>query len=443
MIPMPTQLSGAVWLASKHRALLASECRCGKTGTAILAADMILARRIKVVTTASGRAVWRRAFADWSVMARSVRVVDVDRQSEADVDILSWESLPNISHTGDPDLIILDESHRAKNPERQRTIAAYGKMYDNGEQMLTGAALVKPGIRAWHLTATPAPHSLDDLWPMLRASTPEILSADTNKGWPDVTRYDDFRSRYCVMRMKKISNWTKIPVVVGGRNEPELRERMQGFVLRHTQKDIGIRPITYETFPFTVSASDRRKCDTSDKQQMILDAAEQGRTKELEIALAELRQITGSIKAPLVVKAAKDELEGGLPKLVILFWHRAIGAQLLDSLTDFRPVLVDGATSIADRENAENHFRGDAYCRVFLGQIQACAEAIDLSSSSELWFAEQCFTPAIMQQASQRISNVNQTKNTIVKVCTIENTIDDAIAASLMRLWSSIRQVVS
>ena len=42
-----------------------------------------------------------------------------------------------------------------------------------------------------------------------------------------------------------------------------------------------------------------------------------------------------------------------------------------------------------------------------------------------------------------RISNVNQTKNTFIKVCMIEGSIDEAIQASLLRLWTSIKEVVA
>jgi hypothetical protein len=442
MIPMPTQLSGAAWLASKHRAMLADEPRVGKTGAAILAADYILARKIIVVTTSSGRSVWRRAFAEWSTIERSVRVFGADKATDADVTILSWDAVLKGGFALPRDLVILDEAHKAKNPETKRAQSTYGKMYSMGEQMLTGGALVRPEDRVWLLTGTPLPHDPGDLWPHLRACLPERLLADEKRGWPNVTRYDDFRSRYCVIRMKKISNWTKIPVVVGGRNLDELRKRIDGFVLRRTQKDIGIRPPSYDLLPLIVSPAQRKQADGDVDKRKILEAAEAGRTKELEYELGELRRITGIIKAHAVVAVVIDEFEGGLDKIVLMRWHSEIGQILREGLAKFGVVSVDGSTSAKDREAAERAFRDDPNIRVFDGQIKAAGEAIDLSAAAVLWFVETSFSPSDMGQAALRITNVNQTRTPFVRVCTLEGTIDEALQASLMRLWAVIKEVI-
>ena len=121
MNPFPHQIESAIFLASKSRALLASEPRTGKTGSAIMAADSIGARTMLVVTTASGRAVWRRAFADWQTIPRSVCVLGVDKNEDAQVLIVSWNGLLQSRLIAKIlervfDKIILDESHKAGNP---------------------------------------------------------------------------------------------------------------------------------------------------------------------------------------------------------------------------------------------------------------------------------------------------------------------------------------
>jgi hypothetical protein len=42
-----------------------------------------------------------------------------------------------------------------------------------------------------------------------------------------------------------------------------------------------------------------------------------------------------------------------------------------------------------------------------------------------------------------RITNIGQKRNCFVKVCCIEGSIDEALQATLMRLWASIRKVVN
>lgn len=442
MIPMPTQLSGARFLAERHRALLADSPRVGKTGAAIIAADDVLARRIDVVTTASGRAVWRRGFHTWSRLGRSVGVVGVDPDArDADVRIVSWGGVVNFAHGKRADLVILDEDHKAKNPETKCAQAVYGKLYDGGREMLNARVLARPEVRCWHLTGTPLPHDPGDMWPRMRASCPERLKRDEARGWPDVTRYDDFRSRYCIIRSKKISAFRTIPVVIGGRNHEELEARIGDFILRRTQRDIGILPPRFDLMPLIVPEARKRECFGDVNQRLILEAAAAGDTKTLDMHLGPLRRQTGVIKAKAVVEAVKDEMDGGLDKIVLMYWHREVGDLLEEQLRGYGVVRLDGATTPRDRAVAEEKFTLSKN-RIFIGQIQAAGEAIDLSPAATLWFVETSFTPAHMAQASLRVTNVGQNRAPVVQVCSLEGSIDEALQAGLMRLWSSIERIV-
>ena len=434
MIPRQHQIDSAMFLASKPRALLASEPRTGKSGAAILCADALGLRTILVVTTASGRAVWRSAFAAWQTFTRTVAVLGVDKTDTADVLIVSWNGLLSAPVIGKIlarrfDFIIFDESHKAGNPETKTTQAAYEHVAKRGDRI------------AW-LSGSPAPHDPGQLWPMLQVGAPELLKADPEKGWPDVSSYDDFRARYCVIVMKKISAWRRIPVVLKGKNEAELHQRIKSFFIRYTQKDVGIQPPSYETMPLIVSQAQRKHIDSSPDALAVLAAIEAGKTKDLEMELGALMRLTGEIKAHAVVEAVKDEFAGGLDKIVLMRWNTEVGRILREGLADFGVVSVDGSTSLKEREEAERAFREDPKVRVFDGQIQAAGEAIDLSASAVLWFVQTCFTPALLGQAAQRISNINQTRSTFVRVCCIEGSIDEAIQAHGMRLWDSIRQVI-
>ena len=276
----------------------------------------------------------------------------------------------------------------------------------------------------------------------MRSSCPERLLADDQRDWPDVTRFEDFRSRYCIVRMKQISRFNKIAVVIGGRNESELRDRVGDFMLRRTQKDIGIRPSVYELFPLVVSNAVRKQVDGDLDKTAILKAAELGATKELEMELGPLRRLTGNIKAQAVVEAVREEFNNGLNKIVLMYWHKEVGDVLEAGLEQFEPLRIDGATLTKDREKYELAFRGNTNNRVMLGQIQAAGEAVDFSSANELWFVETSFSPKDQAQAAMRITNVNQTRNTFVRVCCIEGSIDEALQASLLRLWTAINGVL-
>ena len=123
-----------------------------------------------------------------------------------------------------------------------------------------------------------------------------------------------------------------------------------------------------------------------------------------------IRRITGEIKARAVVDAVKEEFDGGLDKIVLAYWHKDVGAILKEGLSTYGVVGIDGSTSADKREQATANFSKPDGPRVFLAQIEAAGEAIDLSAAAVLWFVETVFSPKSMQQMSLRITNHTQAR---------------------------------
>lgn len=449
LTPFPTQSTGALWLANRQNALLADEPRVGKTGTAIMAADYNLEETILTVTTASGRPVWKRAYQNWSAFPRPLQVVGgagFKLNAKVPGVIVSWPMLSNPNVRAELlkrqwNRVLLDEAHAAKNFETKRTQAAYGLLGEGGASLAAGGAVTGRADGTWALTGTPLPHDPSDIYPMMRALCWERLAANPAKGWPSVIKAEDFRDRYCKWRPKKLNNWKAIIVIMGGKNEDELRERLAGFMLLRTQKDVGIRPPIYETMPLAVSPRMLADVEGNVDATTVLEAARNGDTKSLELHLGPIRRLTGEIKARAVVEAAKDELDNGLDKIVLAYWHKDVGQILKDGLAEYGVVGIDGSTPPALRGEMEQQFL-HGKPRVFLGQIEAAGEAIDLSSAATLWFVETIFSPKSMKQMSLRITNHTQTRQAIVRVCVLEGSIDEALQEILLRLWSTIREVL-
>jgi SNF2 family DNA or RNA helicase len=156
-----------------------------------------------------------------------------------------------------------------------------------------------------------------------------------------------------------------------------------------------------------------------------------------------LRRLTGEIKAHAVVAAVKEEFECGLDKIVLAYWHKDVGQVLKDGLSTYGVVGIDGSSGQTQRGEAEQRFLHDPSIRVFLGQIKAAGEAIDLSSSANLWFVETSFTPSDMAQMSKRVTNLLATRQAFVRVAVLEGSIDEALQEILLRKWTAIREVIS
>lgn len=452
MKPYAHQIEGALFLAFNPRGMLADEPRVGKTGASIIAADLAKANTVLVITTASGRAVWQRAFDTWSDRERSVQIIDSKRplKSTTQVAIAGWAGLTNPTLrlsliNRQWDCVIVDEAHYAKNFEAKRTQALFGELIEGGRGLASEFAIVHKQANIWLLTGTPMPNSPADLYPYLRALHPDVLAA--NGDMPDVLRQEDFLERYTIRRPKKISNWNTISVVASGRNEEELNRRFTPLRLLRTQQDVGITEPIYETFPFI--ATDALLKDINSLIDADIAAKLKNRknvTEEdlarVDLAMPRLRQLTGVPKARAIVDAVKEEIECGLKKIVIAYWHTEVGNILQRGLAGFGLVKIDGSTPSALRGEYEQSFLHNPKIKVCLAQIQAAGEAIDLSSSSELLFAEVSFSPKDMKQMSLRVTNFTQAGQPRVRVATLAGSLDDALQAVLMRKWSSINEVL-
>lgn len=450
MKPFPSQIDGAKFLAPRRFAILADAPRVGKTGASIIGGDLALARTVLVVTTASGRGVWRKGFADWSASDRQVQILTPkDRLApETDIAIVGWPSASDGALRGQLlarswDLVILDETHYAKNFEAKRTQAVFG-LFDDA--LNTRAALAARGDRVWCLTGTPMPNSPYDLFPMLAFGAPERLEADDERDWPDVSTPERFKRRYCKIRPKKIGHGPYaryIDVIVDGQNTEELRARIDGLFLRRTQQDVGIRPPVYETFPLIVSERDRKAVEQDAAAKEVLAAIDRASTKDLDMHLGPLRRLTGAMKARAVAAAVKEEFENGLDRIVLAYWHKDVAEILIEKLAPFGVVQIDGSTPPTMRDKNVAAFQAPDGPRVFLGQIQAASEAIDLSAASELIFVEMSFVPKDGSQMALRITNHTQHRQARVRVAAIAGSIDDATQASLLRKVRTINEVIA
>lgn len=449
MTPKPHQLDGARFLAERRYALLADLPRVGKTGSAIMAADYIAAQSILVITTASGRGVWKAGFASWSCFDRKVQVVTsgVKLAADTDVAIVGWGGLVTaalmaqlLSHEWD--VLIVDEAHAAKNFEAKRTQALYGRYGDGG--LNVSRSVFEKARRCWLLTGTPLPNSPADAYPMMLAMFSDRL---TNEHGPtNVLERDAFVERYEKRRPMKIGHgWVArtIMVFVEGRNLDELNARMAGCFLQRTQSDVGILTPEYETMPLISPKTLPPELRDMKHADEILAAANSGDGKRLEIHMGPLRRITGMLKAELVADAVKEELDGALDKIVLAYWHTDVGAMLQAALAKYGVTGIDGSTPAKARTANEQKFLKDPKCRVFLAQIAAAGEAIDLSSAANLIFVETTFVPKEMAQMAMRICNHGQARQPLVRVATLQGTVDDALQSVLLRKWTAIRAVLN
>jgi len=265
------QLKGAQFLYERRSALLADDMGLGKTIQAIVAADMIKAKRILVVCPASVKINWEREFKKWQYINRKTHIIGKTREflPVTDIYIVNYHivshsnifnQLKNIKF----DLLICDEAHYLKGIKSQRTKAILGTK-----------GIVHNCEYKWMLTGTPLLNRPIELYPMLK-----VLASERMKPYD---KYISYCYRYCGARYDNFGFNTN-----GASHLEELNKRLKPFMLRRMKYQVlkSLPPRIYQTIVLEQTPETRRAViaegKTSKHQK---EALEQG------VELGELAQV--------------------------------------------------------------------------------------------------------------------------------------------------------
>lgn len=408
----PYQQTGAEWLSTRRRALLGDQMGLGKSVQAVEAASIAGARKMAVVCPAIARVNWRREVDRWALYGMDLKVESYDmlaRYKELRDEWARWR----------PDVLVIDEGHYLKSPDSRRTKSIYGP-YCRGD------GLVRCAGAAWVLSGTLTPNNAAELFPHLRASFPEAL--------PGTGSYADFLNRY--------THWEPTPhgpKVIHNKNLPELRAALQPHLLRRRTEDV--LPDLPRVLLGEVGVENKAALaelraleSTVEVQELIYRLDEGADVPEADPHIAAFRRVCGVAKAKPLADMVADELGSGqYDKIVLFAHHRAVIETLMQVLQPFRPVRVWGGDGEAARQKAIDDFQARPECRVFVGQITACATAITLTAASQCLFVEQSWVPSDNEQAIYRLRRIGQKRQILCRIGYLDKSIDEAINRSLAR----------
>lgn len=466
-IPFPYQELCIDWLADRAVAILAADMGLGKTGIAIRAADKVGARRILVVCPAVAITNWQREFVLWQRFDRSLGGVyrGIDRP-DSDVVVVNYDKLSRGTVADlvdrDWDLVVFDEGHALKSSNAKRVKVAYGNLYTADRSRQGG--IVGRAKRTWVLTATPVPNHAGELWTHLRALVPHLLPLAPS-GRP--LNYNQFIERYCLVAQTPFGM-----KVLGNRKTalPELRGLLNGFMLRLKKADVlpDLPPLRFVTT--VVEAQDidpeLRKLerhpeilDLTATLQAALAAAElaerKGRLSRDEAGdllakldsrpghTATLRRLTGILKlAPALELLGAELADGALDKVIVFAVHREVVERLRLGLDGFGAVMVHGGTPHKSRQDAIDRFQADPGTRVFVGQVQACGTAINLTAADNVVFVESSWVPADNAQAASRAHRIGTTRPVLARFLALAHSVDELVQEALTRKARAISQIL-
>ncbi len=146
------------------------------------------------------------------------------------------------------------------------------------------------------------------------------------------------------------------------------------------------------------------------------------------IHLATLRRLTGVLKARPTAELVASELEAG-DKMVLFAIHREVIDQLENFLTTagIQCAVVHGGVPDGMRNTEIDRFNEDPECRVFLGQIEATKECVNLPAANRVRFVEQSWCPETNRQAIARVHRRGQQRQVFADAIAIAGSIDETV----------------
>lgn len=397
--------------ATMGRFLLAYDMGLGKTPSSIAAARHLDCERVVVVTKSSAKPKWK-----WEVKKfdGGATMVIEGSSSEPIPPHVKWvilnyevaeEWLSEILDWN-PDMAIIDEVHWISNPKAKRSMA------------------VKTlGLKAPYcigLSGTPMRNRPKDLWNILDTLQP---------GWWG--RQFEFERAFCMGRKRPITRYVRgkritnlVWVADGVSNEDVFHERMKSVMLRKLKDEAGLPPRSRAVVPVALTNTAREEYR---RLQGNLSAAFEKKNFTEVLTLVSKLWHTSSLGR---VDATIDKA------LEIVRFHEkpvVVFSYFLDSLDRIEEALVkeklrvgriDGSTSSQKREEVQRAFQAGEL-DVFLGQVQAAGEAIDLFRADTTLHHDVTWTPFEQDQAESRVHREGQKNPTLHLYFLGEGTIDE------------------
>ena len=414
---LPHQEDAIEFIKAKRRGCVALEMGLGKTRVVLQAARELGLGPGGIIVLCPKTAV-----GVWGIELKKWWPYDYENGRESVLNVVSYSRLAERLESlleRRFELLIIDESHRLKNPETK----------------LAGMALANGGLascceRVWMVTGTPAPNTWADVWLPLY--------------WGGVTALGRMEFEDYFFKVDKIKFWAKR----GKAKAKEYIERRIGGILPHRREEFGKvfehffyyrkGADVYKDFPGVVdetvvvkskelawaeyfpelfvgdeSAFDK-VVDFEKEIAAEAMAIGDGNVEGLASATPTLRKQMGLMKVVGCIGDIRGRLGNeGLDKIVVFAWHLDVIELLRRGLGDFGVCVVVGSTSSGARDRAMRDFQGGGDKRVFIGQIRAAGESITLTKASTLAFVEKSWVPGHNLQASFRVRRVGQVASAV------------------------------
>ena len=417
---MPFQKEGVAYALQKKRTFIADEMGLGKTVQAIATLQAAQAYPAVIITPSVVKLNWEREARRWLPEDREIHAVkngkDLDTIENSDVVIINYELVSKMmdSLMERPfRMLIMDESHYAKNPKSQRT-KAISTLSKGVEYILL-------------LSGTPLLNRPCELISQLKI----MGRLREFGGW------SGFVHKYCDA-VKTRFGWD----ISGSSNLKELNAKLRNtcYIRRNKKAVLKDLPdkrrseVVFELPAKSIKVYKKAKDDLVSYLRDNLDKSEEEieRAKKAEalVKIEVLKQVSAQLKLEQATEWIHDFLETGEKLLVFMTHH-----EMVDTLKKEFPdaITITGDTSTEDKQAAIDKFQNDPNTKLALLGLKAANIGITMTAASNVAFLELGWTPSEMEQAEDRVYRIGQKNSVNVWYLLAADTIDMQIASLIDR----------
>ncbi len=333
--------------------------------------------------------------------------------------LLQWDALRRLpdeffKDASQYDLLILDEAHKIKHPASARSIAADKTAKDI------------PHI--FPLTGTPVTKRPKDLFHLLK-----LMEHPLGKNeWQYLTRY-------CGKHTDS-QGWS----FASSKNLHELHNLTRDCLIRREKSQTNLPPkVRYpERITFTdaqMEAADKMWDDYCKKNAAAMASP---KFPLVMVKFNMYKKFFSLLKVPYIVDWAEDLLEAG-EKLVIFTGFTDVFDAYMKHFQKVGVVGINGATPDKKRLEAKEGFQSDEKIRVFIGNIQAAGEGIDLTAASYLAFNDFSWLPTDQLQAEDRIHRGGQDYPCSIHYFVADASVEDDVFEDFLRSEQVVKTITN
>lgn len=424
----PFQGAGVEYALRARRTFLADEPGLGKTVQALATLEAARAWPALVVCPASLRLNWLREAARW-IPSRTARALVSDWEPDAaDLSVASYDILHRLVEPvtrRPPRAVALDESHFCKNPAARRTRAA-----------MAIAAALDPDAIALLLTGTPVLNRPAELIPQLRllghldavGGARAVLRAHEEAGQLEVLHRRLRRTGYVRRRKADVlaqlpaKQRVVVPIELDNRAEyAAVQADIAGWVRANAEADARFHESIRDLPPAQREAAVRERGRAAEQR---------ARRAEALVRLQKLGLVAARGKLTAALEWIQAFLDTG-EKLVIFCHHHEIADLTRNTFAD--AALATGQISADERALQIARFQEDPDCRAIVCSLHAAGVGVTLTAASNVAFLELGWTPAVHDQAEDRVHRIGQHASVTAWYLLAADTIDERISDVIER----------